>query len=65
VKVEKDTVLVKRTDGVSQSVPLTASTTYRVGKAAGRWEDMQEGSRVVVHMGHDGKAIEVHLPEKK
>jgi hypothetical protein len=26
---------------------------------------MRNGSRVVVHIGHDGKAIEVHLPALK
>ncbi len=62
VKIEKDAVTVKRTDAVQQSVPLTASTTYRVGTVAGRWEDMRTGSRIVVHVGHDGKAIEVDLP---
>jgi hypothetical protein len=65
VKVDQAAVLVKRTDGVRESIPLTASTSYRVGSAAGHWEDMQAGSRIVVHIGHDGKAIEVHLPARK
>lgn len=65
MKVEKNAVVVKSTDGVSQTVPLTAATTYRVGKAAGSWKDMEVGSRVVVHIGHDGNAIEVQLPARK
>ncbi len=64
-KVDRDVVVVKRADGQSEKVPLTSSTTYRVGNSPGQWQDMHPGSRVVVHLGHDGKAIEVHLPSKK
>ena len=35
------------------------------GKETGVWQDMRAGSRVLVHIGHDGKAIEVHLPARK
>ena len=65
VKVEKETVTVKRTDGKSEAVPLVDSTIYKVGDAAGNWTDMHVGSRVVVHITHDGKAIEVHVPARK
>ena len=65
VKVEQETLTIKRTDGVSEAVPLVAATTYRVGDAAGQWSDLHVGSRAVVHIGRDGKAIAVHLPAPK
>jgi len=65
VKIEKDSVVVKRVDGVRETVRLTGATTYRVGDADGKWDDMQVGSRVVAHIGHDGTAIEIHLPARK
>lgn len=65
VKVDRGSIVVKRVDGKAETVALTPDTTYRVGKASGRWEDMCAGLRVVVHLGHDGKAIEVHLPARK
>jgi hypothetical protein len=66
VKVASDSVVVKRsTDNVDETVGITPSTTYKAGSAAGTWSDMHEGSRVVVHFGHDGKALEIHLPAKK
>lgn len=64
VKVDRDSVVVKRVDGKNESVPLSASTTYRVGDAKGNRRDMRAGSRVVVHFGRDGKALEIHLPSK-
>lgn len=66
VKVGSDSIVVKRAaDNVDETVALGATTTYKVGKDAGTHADMKEGSRVVVHFGHDGKALEVHLPGKK
>jgi len=65
VKIEKDSVVVKRVDGVRETVRLARTTTYRVGEAEGAWSDMRAGSRVVVHIAHDGKAIAVHLPARK
>jgi hypothetical protein len=62
---DQRTLLVKRADGKRQSVPLTASTAFLLGKKPGVWRDMHAGSRVVVHIGHDGKAIEVHLPARR
>ena len=65
VKIEKDSVVVKRVDGVRETVRLASTTPYRVGDAEGTWADMRAGSRVVVHIAHDGKAIAVHLPARK
>ena len=65
MKVEKTTLTVKRTDGVREAVPLAAATSYRVGSVAGSWADMRVGSRVVVHIARDGKAIAVQLPARK
>ena len=64
VTIGRDSVVVKRVDGKNESVPLSASTTYRVGDAKGNRRDMRAGSRVVVHFGRDGKAVEIHLPSK-
>jgi hypothetical protein len=64
VTIGRDSVVVKRVDGKNESVPLSASTTYRVGDAKGNRRDMRAGSRVVVHFGRDGKALEIHLPSK-
>jgi hypothetical protein len=65
VKVDRGSIVVKRVDGQSETVVLTPGTTYRIGQVPGRWEDLRAGLRVVVHLGHDGKAIEVHLPARK
>jgi hypothetical protein len=65
VKIEKDSIVVKRVDGVRETVRLASTTTYRVGEEEGKWEDMRVGSRAVVHIAHDGKAIAVHLPARK
>jgi len=65
VRFDKHEVVVKLAAGESQTVPLEDATTYRVGAVAGTWKDLREGSRVVVHIGHDGKAIEIHLPSRK
>jgi hypothetical protein len=65
VRFDARVLVVKRVNGRSESVPLASSTQYRVGARAGEWKSMRAGSRVVVHIGHDGKAIEVHLPAIK
>jgi hypothetical protein len=58
-------IVVTHTDGkTSETVALTNATIYKVGSASGTFADMRVGSRVVVHLGHDGKAMEVHLPQK-
>ena len=65
VRFDESVVVVKYADGKTESVPLASSTQYRVGARAGVWKSMRVGSRVVVHIGHNGKAIEVHLPALK
>src|SRR5262245_42712911 len=66
VKFDRQAVVVKRlADGKTESVPLASSTAYWVGSVAGEWSSMRAGSRVVVHIGHDGKAIEIRLPAQK
>lgn len=64
-KVAADSIVVKRaTDGIDETVGLTAATIYKAGSAAATHDDMHAGSRVVVHFGKDGKALEIHLPAK-
>ena len=64
-KISADSIVVTHTDGkTNETVALTNATTYKVGSAAGTRNDMHVGSRVVVHFGHDGKALEIHLPQK-
>jgi len=65
VKIEKESIVVKRADGAEETVRLAPTTTYRVGDDDGKWDDMRVGSRVVVHLGHDGIAIAIHLPARK
>ena len=65
VRFDRRIVVVKRVDGASETVPLGSTTTYRAGASPGEWKSMHAGSRVVVHVGHDGKAIEIHLPAPK
>ena len=65
VRFDRRVVVVKRVDGTSETVPLESSSTYRVGASPGEWKSMHAGSRIVVHIGHDGKAIEIHLPAPK
>jgi hypothetical protein len=64
-KISTTSIVVTHTDGkTNETVALSDATTYKVGNAAGSWNDMHVGSRVVVHFGHDGKALEVHLPQR-
>ena len=64
-KIAADSIVVTHTDGTTnETIALTSATTYKVGNAAGTWNDLHVGSRVVVHFGHDGKALEIHLPQK-
>ena len=64
-KISADSIVVTHTDGkTDETIALTNATTYKVGNAAGTWNDLRVGSRVVVHFGHDGKALEVHLPQR-
>ena len=52
---------VRTADGKSRHVRLTAKTKYVRGDAAARIADVKPGERVVVHLGEDGSALEVHL----
>jgi len=64
-KISADSIVVTHTDGkTNETIALTNATTYKVGHDAGTWNDLRVGSRVVVHFGHDGKALEIHLPQK-
>lgn len=64
-RISADSIVVTHTDGkTNETVGLTSATTYKCGSAAGSRNDMRVGSRVVVHFGHDGKALEIHLPQK-
>lgn len=64
-KISPASIVVTHTDGkTNETVALTNATTYKVGDAAGTFNDLRVGSRVVVHFGHDGKAAEVHLPQR-
>lgn len=65
-KIAADSIVVKRAaDNVEETVGLTNATAYKAGNAAATHAAMQVGSRVVVHFGKDGKALEIHLPSKK
>lgn len=61
-KFEDDTLTVTSTDGEVVSVRLTGDTVILKGKNPGSREDIQAGSRVVVHYAKDKTAAEVHLP---
>jgi hypothetical protein len=64
-KIGADAIVVTHTDGkTNETIALTKATTYKAGSAPATWNDMRVGSRVVVHFGHDGKALEIHLPQK-
>jgi hypothetical protein len=65
VRFDRRVVVVKRVDGTRETVPLASTTTYRAGASPGEWKSMHAGSRIVVHIGHDGNAIEIHLPAPK
>ena len=65
-KISPSAIVVTHTDGkTSETVGLSEATVYKVGNAAGTFGDLRVGSRVVVHLGHDGKAMEVHLPQSR
>jgi hypothetical protein len=64
-KIGTESIVVTHTDGTTnETIALTKTTTYKAGNAPAAWSDMRVGSRVVVHFGHDGKALEIHLPQK-
>jgi hypothetical protein len=60
-----DQLLVKGEDGKEVRVAISGKTKFSKGKAAATAADAKVGSRVVVHLGDDGSAAEVQLPEEK
>ena len=59
-------VLVVTTSSGEVSVPLTNTTRFYHGSGTGQAAthgEVVEGIRVVVHLGADGNALEVHIPE--
>lgn len=60
-----DHLMVKTQDGKEVHVVITSKTRFSKGKAAATAADAKVGSRVVVHLGDDGNAAEVQLPENK
>src|SRR5438105_5704899 len=60
------TTIVVKTSGGSASVPLSTETKYFRGSDTthpATASEVENGMRVVVHLGADGKAAEVHIPE--
>ena len=58
--------LVVTTSGGEVAVPLSNATKYYRGSStrhAANRDAVSKGMRVVVHLGADGKAVEVHIPE--
>ena len=65
VSVTSSAIDVKGSDGHETTVALTSATKFFHGSdTAHRAElaDLKAGERVVVHLGADGKAVEVHVP---
>lgn len=56
-----DHIEVKTKDGKTVSVPLTKTTKFLKGDQPATAADAKVGSRVVVHLGEGGVAVEVHL----
>ena len=64
VSMNATSIVVKTTSG-NVSVPLSSATKYYHGsttKHAATAGDVANDMRVVVHLGGDRKAVEVHLP---
>jgi len=63
-----DTITITRPDGTTATIRTTASTSYRLGAAAGARDDVKVGSRIVAlgERGSDGQitasAVEIVLP---
>jgi|ERR1700680_5128720 hypothetical protein len=63
--VESKTLVVKTSTG-NVSVPISNTTRFYHGSGTQQeatLAEVQKGMRVVVHLGADGKAAEVHIPE--
>lgn len=61
------TTIVVTTSAGDKSVPVTSHTLYYKGadqKHPAAAADVKAGLRVVVHLGADGNAAEVHIPLK-
>lgn len=61
-ELEGDTLTITSTEGETVSIRLTADTKIMKGKTEGSRDDIEAGSRVVVHYAKDKSAAEVHLP---
>lgn len=67
VSVDQTAIVVKTSTG-NVSVPLSSATRYYHGSSTNHpasANEVENGMRVVVHLGGDGKAAEVHIPEMK
>ena len=53
---------VRTKEGKTVPVPLNEKTKYFKGNVSAAFGDAKVGSRVVVHLGEDGAAMEVRLP---
>lgn len=63
--VTANAVDVKGSDGHDTTVALTASTKFFHGSSTSHpaaLADLKAGERVVVHLGADGAAVEIHVP---
>jgi hypothetical protein len=63
--VTANAIDVKGSDGHDTSVALTPATKFFHGADTthpAALADLKPGERVVVHLGADGKALEVHVP---
>jgi hypothetical protein len=61
-------ILVVKTSTGNVSVPISNTTRFYHGRGTQQEAtaaEVQKGMRVVVHLGADGKAVEVHIPEMK
>jgi Copper binding periplasmic protein CusF len=64
VSADKTAIVVKTSAG-NVSVPVSSTTKYYHGsdtKLPATASEVESGMRVVVHLGGDGKAVEVHIP---
>ena len=63
--VNASAIDVKDSDGHDTTVALTSSTKFFHGASTSHpaaLADLKAGERVVVHLGADGKALEIHVP---
>ena len=63
---EAKTLVVKTSTG-NVAVPISNTTRFYHGSGTreeARPAEVKKGMRVVVHLGADGKALEVHIPER-